>query len=234
MSNQTIRIAEILKNLNLSNVNIPYDSYSLTKLKLNTTTTTRTIKYGFLGDDITFLLLKITYDDQNPFSIIEENQNIEYWFEDEPTIIRKAHKLLLFTGNSTHRIPQIYLKNTSGLKVDIDILMANLSQSDIDILTFPNKIITYSGLYYNSIRSNTYWNATANVSGSSQFEIYDLDDVRLLSLPYLDLPTFNLSGKKITIILTGTTYILDFVNEFEMYQANSRMLLDIYLKLILH
>lgn len=227
MANQTLRIAEIIKNLNLSNINIPYDSYSYTKIKMNTSSATRTIKYGHLGDGVNFLLLKISYDDQNPYSQIEENQNIEYWFDDQPTIKRKAHKLLIFTGNSAHKVPQIYLRNTSGLKVDIDVLMSNKTQEDIDVSTFPNELISYSNLYYNNILSDTYWNSSKNLSGSSELRIYDTSDNLLVKISYSDISDISVSQNYSKLFIYADdnrkTYSLDFVNRFEMNQAYSRI-----------
>ena len=37
--------------------------------------------YGFLGNDITFLMLKVTYDETDPRCMVEETQFIEYFLE---------------------------------------------------------------------------------------------------------------------------------------------------------
>lgn len=216
----------ILSKLDLGNVQIPFESQSTVRMVLNPQSSNQPIMYGGLGNDITFLLLKITYDETDSKCQTEEEQYISYWLEGEPNIIRYAHKLMLLTGNSSKRIPQIYLNNPSDYTVYVDILMANLEQSDTTSSDVTNQVIDVIGLYYNNVLSDTYWNTSESISGSTTFRITDITDTVQVEFSYDDIITYSLDTTNYDIIITttGKTITLDFLNEFEMNQANSRML----------
>lgn len=214
----------ILGKLNMSGVEIPYYTQFTTRMILNPGSTKQPLLYGFLGSEVTFVLLKMTYDETDPRCQVEEEQFIEYYFEDQPSITRYANKLLLLTGNSTHRIPQIYLNNPSDIKVYIDAMVGNLEQSDIDIDNL--QIITVDNLYYNSIISDTIWSQTDLVSGSSQLQIKGIDGNIQLYLDYIDILSIESVDSSFELRITtvsDTTIILRFLSLFDMYQARSRI-----------
>lgn len=217
---------QINGKLELSDIQIPYDSQFTSHMTLNPESKNQPIMYGFLGQSVTFLLLKFTYDETNPQCVIEEDQYIEYWFEDEPTTIRYANKLLLLTGNSTKRVPQIYLNNPGTVKVYVDALVANLEQEDINIEDVNNDVVLFQNLYYNSIISDTYWNCTSDISGSTQLQVIDLDDRIVLYLDYHEIDTIERNETKCELIIdtkSDTIIYLQFLSLFEMYQAHSRI-----------
>jgi len=212
--------------LNLSGIEIPYESQFTSRMILNPGSVNQPIMYGFLGNNITFLALKITYDETNPRCVIEEEQFIEYWFEDDSTTIRQANKLLILTGNSTNRVPQVYLNNPGEVKVYVDVLAANMSQGDLDLDDIRNDVVEFKDLYYNNIISDTYWNTTLNTSGSTQFQFLDLHDNVVLYLDYEEVSTIEKNENKFQLIINtkSLTIIRLFFNSlFEMNQANSRI-----------
>ena len=212
--------------LNLAGIEIPYESQFTSRMILNPNSINQPIMYGFLGNNITFLALKITYDETNPKCVIEEEQFIEYWYEDDSTTIRQAHKLLILTGNSTNRIPQIYLNNRSNVKVYVDVLAANMEQSDLDLDDIRNDVVEFKDLYYNSIVTDTYWNTLLDVSGSTQFHFLDLHDNVVLYLDFEEITSIEKNEDKYQLIINtkSLTIIRLFFNSmFEMNQANSRI-----------
>jgi len=216
----------ILGKIDLANINILYESQATARMILNPQSVNQPILYGSLGNNVTFILLKITYDETDPKCQIEEEQYISYWMEGEPNIIRYAHKLLLLTGNSTNRVPQIYLNNPSDYTIYIDVLMANLTQSDISFEDVTNEIVNITGLYFSNVISDTFWNTGESISGSTMFTITDITDEIQVSIPYTDILTYTLDTTNFDILITttGKTITLDFLSEFEMYQAHSRIL----------
>lgn len=217
---------QINGRLDLSDVQIPYDSQFTTHMTLNPESQNQPIMYGFLGNNITFIMLKITYDETNPKCVIEEDQFIEYWFEDDPTQIRYINKLLLLTGNSTKRIPQIYLNNPGTVKVYVDALVANLDQEDINLDDVNNDVASFQNLYYNSIITDTYWNCTKLVSGSTQLQVINIDNNVALYLDYDEIDTIERNESKYELIIdtkSDTVIYLKFLSLFEMYQAHSRI-----------
>ena len=214
----------ILGKLNMSGVEIPYYSQFTTRMTLNPSATKQPLLYGFLGSEVTFILLKFTYDETDPNCIIEEEQFVEYYYADQPSIIRTASKLLLLTGNSTHRIPQIFLNNPSEVKVTVDALVANLEQDDINLDDV--NYVTISNIYYNSILSDMIETSCDGITGSTQLQVLGIDGYVQLYLDYIDIltiePQYTTNEIKLTTI-SDTTIILGFLSQFEMYQALSRI-----------
>ena len=214
----------ILGKLNMSGVEIPYESQFTTRIVLNPGAVKQPLLYGFLGTSVTFILLKFTYDETNPLCEIEEEQYVTYYFEDQPSIKRHANKLLLLTGNSTNRIPQLFLDNPSPVKVIVEALVANLQQPDIklDDVNF----VTIGNLYYNNIISDITSSHICYESGSTQLQIINMDGITQLYLDYVDIltiePQYITNELKITTI-SDTTIILGFLSPFDMYQALSRI-----------
>jgi len=214
----------ILGKLNLSGVEIPYDSQFSTRMVLNPGASKQPLLYGFLGTSVTYIALKFIYDETNPICNIEEELFVEYYFQDQPSIIRYANKLLLLTGNSVHRIPQIFLNNPGEVKVIVEALVANLEQPDINLddVTY----VTIGNLYYNNILSDIILTQSLLVSGSTQFQVTGVDNYVQLYLDYVDVltvePMYQTNEIKITTV-SDTTIILGFLSSFEMYQALSRI-----------
>jgi hypothetical protein len=216
----------ILGKLNLSGLEIAYDSQYVTRITLNPGATDQPLMYGFLGNNVTFLMLKVTYDENDPKCIIEENQYIEYWFKDNPTNIRYIGKMFVLTGNSVKRIPQIFLSNPGTVKVYIDVMMANLEQSNLILDDINNDIMKIYNLYYNSIISDTFWNTTSSISGSTQLQILDIDNNIVLYLDYTEIDTIeqDITNYELIINTKSMTVIhLGFLSLFDMYQGNSRI-----------
>ena len=214
----------ILGKLNMSGVEIPYDSQYTTRITLNPGATKQPLLYGFLGTHVTFILLKFTYDETNPLCRIEEEQFVTYYFEDQPSVKRNAGKLLLFTGNSRNKIPQIYLENPSEIKVTVDALVADLEQSNVDLSSA--KYVTLDNLYYTNILSDSYISPGHCISGSTQLQIVGMDDYVQLYLDYNDIltiqPRHDNNELKITTV-SDAKIILGFLSSFDMYQAHSRI-----------
>jgi hypothetical protein len=216
----------IIGKLSLSDVQIPYESQYTTKISLNPGAENQPLLYGFLGNNVTYLLLKATYDETNPRCQIEEEQYIEYYLEDNPTVVRYINKLLLLTGNSQKRIPQIYLNNPGELRVDVEVMMANLGQSDIDIADIQDDTISITNLYHNSIISDTIWNCTTLVSGSTQFQVYDYEGNISLYLDYGEIDTIERYAEDNQLVIdtkSDTRIYLTFLSQFELFQGHSRM-----------
>lgn len=216
----------IIGKLNLSGVEIPYESQYTTRISLNPESKNQPLLYGFLGNDVTYLLVKATYDETNPKCLIEEEQYLEYFMEDDPTTIRYMGKLLLLTGNSAKRIPQIYLNNPSQLRVDLEVMVANLPQSDINLEDLQDNTVSLTNLYHNSIISDINWNCTTLVSGSTQFQVIDYEGNISLYLDYSEVDVIDRDSSKNQLIIStksDTLIYLTFLSQFEMYQGHSRM-----------
>jgi hypothetical protein len=219
----------IIGKLNLSGVEIPFESQYSTKITLNPNAKNQPLMYGFLGNEITFLMLKMTYDETDPNCMVEEELYIEYYYKNQPSVILTTSKLLLLTGNSVKRIPQIFLNNPSELKVNIEILAANLPQSDLTEQDINSDAVTLLNLYNNSILSDRIYNCSVNditTTGSTQLQIVDHDGNISLYLDYHEIDTIEIDAENLQLIIdtkSDTLIYLKFLSQFEMYQGHSRI-----------
>jgi len=211
---------QIKGKLNMEGLEIPYDSQYTSQMILNEEDSDIAIHYGFLGNEVTFLMIRAMYQPNDPNFEIEADHYIKYYFSDEPTKIKYMGKLMILTGNSLKRIPQIYLTNPStSQKVQLEIFMANqntVTESQSNVI---------SGLYYNNVVSDDV-NYSPTLNGSSALYITDIAGDTQIVIPYLNINTITTTddGSNTLIIGTDSEQIqLKFLSEFNMKQAHSRI-----------
>jgi len=214
--------------MNLDGLEIRYDSYYLSQLTLNENSSDQPLMYGFLGENITFLLIRAKYMPLDPNWAVETEQYIQYYYKDDPGMKRSMGQMLLLTGNSTNRIPQIYLNNPSNkYKVYLEVLMANLPQSSLTNTQQYAQNITFNGLYWSSIVTDQINFIIPTSVGSSEFKILDIAGNPVLIIPYDKIDPRVIRRINSTTIwiglLTEEKVILNFLSEFNCYQAISRI-----------
>jgi len=212
---------QIKGKLNMEGLEIPYDSQYTSQMVLNEEDSDIAIHYGFLGNEVTFVMIRAMYSPNDPNFEIEADQYIKYYFSDEPTKIKYMGKLMVLTGNSLKRIPQIYLTNPSTTqKVYLEIFMANQNTTT----TTTTNVI--SGLYYNNVVSDTVvYSPTAN--GSSALYITNINGDTQTVIPYININTIEITDDGSHTLLIGTDspekIQLRFLSDFNMKQAHSRI-----------
>lgn len=117
----------ILDKLSLEDLAIPYESQYRSRIILKAGDMNQPLIYGFIGKAVTFLMVKVTYDNENDpyYQYEQEKYNITYYFENDP-ILRPLNRLLAMTGSVDQRIPQIYLNNPLDYDVVLDVLHATI------------------------------------------------------------------------------------------------------------
>lgn len=212
--------------LSLEGLELKYENFNLSQLILNPESTDQPLLYGFLGNNITFLMVRAKYIPTDPMWAVETEQYIDFYYGDNPTQIRSMGELLLLTGNSTKRIPQIYFNNPSTKnKVYLEILMANLEQES---LVNPNQYKQqshFNNLYYNSLISDIIYYTTPTSTGSTELRIIDGEGNSLIYIPYSNIRTIQKVDAYSLIIGLDTEekVRLNFLSEFNTDQANSRL-----------
>lgn len=209
----------IIGKLDLAGVEIQYDTQSTTRLVLQPNMKNQPLFY--YDEGATFLILKITYDETNPMCVVEEFNYIEYYFNDSPNSIRYINKLLILSGNSLHKIPNIFLNNPTDIKVVIDVMVANIISSDISLGDIDGTKI-FDKLIHGWIISNVL--GTNNES--SQLRITDHEGVVKFYLDYesIDVVQPVKEFNKIEILTKTNSFItLIFMSQYEMYQSFSRI-----------
>ena len=212
--------------INLEGLEFKWENFNLAQMILNPDSSDQPLLYGFLGSNLTFLMVRAKYVPTDPMWAVETEQYIEYYFDDDPTVVRTMGQMLVLTGNSVKKIPQIYFNNTSQYnKVYLEILMANLGQ---DNLTNPDQFKNnsfFSGLYYNSIISDIVNYTIPTSVGSTELRVVDTEGNSLIYIPYANIRTIE-KVDAFTLLIgldTEEKIKLQFLSEFNTDQANSRI-----------
>jgi hypothetical protein len=210
--------------INLEGLEFKWENYNLAQMILNPQSSDQPLLYGFLGTNLTFLMVRAKYVPTDPMWAVETEQFIQYYFSGDT--IYSMGQLLVLTGNSTNKIPQIYFNNPSATnKVYLEILMANLGQ---DPLVNPNQFKQnsyFSSLYYNSILSDVVNYTIPTSVGSTELKIVDIEANTLLYIPYVNMRTIE-KVDPLTLLIgldTEEKIKLQFLSEFNTDQANSRI-----------
>ena len=168
-----------------------------------------------MGDNATFLAIKATY---NSKSVIEEDNYITYSYYNYPVQSFTFAQLLVLTGNSTNRIPQLYLNNpNTKYDVILDVMVGVLDSN----YSFFNDFVNQSGSSFTGLE---YTDIKSYVVGES-IAVYDKSVPNPRVLVYLGLPYIN------SITLNGDFLIIDdesygsvflqFLTEYDAIQAHS-------------
>lgn len=215
---------QIVGKIGLQNLSIGYDSQYTSRLTLNSGATDQPLLYGFLGKTITFIFVKASYTNPNPYCNQVGENYLTWYFVDSgntqsPTF--NMCDIMILSGQRNHRLDQIYFNNPTGYKVTLDVMCANLEQPDISPVHV--KINVLNNLYYNSIVSDFIQGV--GISGSTQFKFNDINDDLLLAMTYDIVSHIRYSSTAQLILATiyGDNITLNFVNDFHAKQAQSRM-----------
>ncbi len=212
--------------LSLEGLEIRYDSYYLSQLTLNVSAKDQPLVYGFLGDKVTFLMIRAKFMPLDPNWAVETEQFLQYYYKDDPGQIRTMGQLLVLTGNSNNRIPQIYFNNPSTkYKVYLEVLMANLPQEDMTNTIQYAQNSSFSGLYWNSIISDVINYTQPTSTGSTELKILDINSSPVAYIPYNNIRTIT-KIDNLTLLIgldTEEKIKLEFLSAFNCDQANSRI-----------
>lgn len=167
-----------------------------------------------LGDNATFLSISARY---NTNSKIEEDNYVKYNYYPNLSNSYYFKELLILTGNSTHRIPQIYLTNPNpDYSVTLDVLVANFD----DTYSFFSDTLNQYGLSFTGLRSTDIETYVTNQS----IVVYDLDR---LPLGYISLSSIS-SIERVGLLVTiqeetiGSIF-MEFVDETNANTAYSML-----------
>ena len=198
----------------VSDSRMPYKQLLKGRVILKKGQTNYLLNHLGLGDNATFLAIKAIFD---PKSVIEADNYVNYSYYDYPVKSYTFAQMLVLTGNSSNRIPQLYLTNpNSKYPVILDLMIGVID----DNYTFFNDDLnqsatSFTGLEYTDIKSY--------VVGES-IVIYDKGTPKR-ALVYFGLPYIeSLSIDSTFIIIDDQTYgtvFLNFISEFHANQAFS-------------
>lgn len=201
-----------VEKLITSDVRMPYKQLLKGRVILKPGQVNYLLNHLGVGDNATFLSIKATYD---PKSVIELDNYISYSYYDYPVQSLTFAQLIVLTGNSTNRIPQLYLNNpNTKYAVILDVMVGVIDDS----YSFFNDDInqtgtSFTGLEYTDIKSFVVGESIAVVDKDSRVLIY-------LGLPYINSIALNGTFLVIDDESYGTVF-LHFITEYDAVQAHS-------------
>ena len=205
--------ANIREKLILSDMRIPYKQILKSRVILKPGQVDYLLNHLGLGDNATFLTIRAMYD---PKSTLEANNYVNWSYYDDLGKINTFGQLMTLTGNSTHRVKQIYLTNPNvNYPVYLDVMIAVIDEN----YSFFNDVVnqnatTFTGLEYTDVQSY--------VVGQS-IVIYDKNTPKnaLTYFTIADINTMEIEGTIVTVEDSLKVVLLKFLTENDAVQALS-------------
>lgn len=200
----------VLMDLDLCGLNIPFDQIFRTQLRLPKQTSDISLMYeNILGNQTTFVAIKVTYDKANK---IYDDNFIEYYFVGQPDPTRTIGKLMILTGTETKPIPPIALNNPSTkYGVIVDVMAATTKVTFESLTQVPNTL---------SI-DNLLWTDILSDPTSGDLIVYK-NGTHVAYVSVDQIISVELNGRIILIDdRSAGEYTLIFIDDFNANQANS-------------
>jgi hypothetical protein len=202
------------ERLILSDLRIPYKQILKSRIILKTGQTNYLLNHLGIGDNATFLCMKAVYDTK---AVIEADKYVNWSYYDDLTRVNSFADMMVLTGNSTHRIPQLYLTNPSTkYPVYIDVMVGVIDDNySIFTDTSNQSGTTFVNLNYTDIHSHVVGESLVINDKSSPVK-------PLIYIRLSDINSIERSGQILVIDDSSLGIIfLQFLTENDTYQAHS-------------
>jgi len=207
-----------LERLIASDIRIPYAQVLKGRIQLKAGQTNYLMNHLGLGDNATFLCIIARYDSK---SVNEEDNYLEWYYYDDPGTIHYMDQIMILTGNSTHRIPQLYFTNpNANYNVQLDVMVAVID----DTYTFFTDRTNQSGLSFYDLECNATVNCINTFVTNESMVIYDTNTPRkaLVYITNVDITSINISSDLLIIdSQTMGKIFLQFISVADAKQAYS-------------
>jgi hypothetical protein len=196
----------------LNDLRIPYSQLLRSRIVLKAGQVNYLLNHLGLGDNATFLSIVARYDDK---SKIEEDNYVQYNYYLDLSKNYYMDQILILTGNSTHRIPQLYLTNPNAThSVKLDVLVAIID----DTYSFFGDDVNQSGILFTQL---THDDIQTYITDES-IVILDSDGEALAYINLTSITSIEINGLMVTIQETNIGKIyLEFTTSFEALQSYS-------------
>lgn len=202
----------ILERLILSDLRIPYKQILKSRIILKAGQTNYLLNHLGLGDNATFLGIKAIYDSK---SIIETDNYVNWSYSNLLNKVNSFAELMILTGNSTNRIPQLYLTNpNTKYPVYLDVLVGVID----DTYSIFNDTLNQTG---SSFVNLNYTDIHTHIVGES-IVIKDENSKPLIYINLDNINSIEISGQILIIDDYSKGFIfLQFKTEYDTYQSYS-------------
>ena len=202
------------ERLILSDLRIPYKQILKSRIILKTGQINYLLNHLGLGDNATFLCMKVAYDGK---SVIEADNYVNWSYYDDLTRVNHFSDMMVLTGNSSNRIPQLYLTNPSiKCPVYIDVMVGVIDDSYSVFTDTANQSgTTFVNLNYTDIHSHVVGESLVINDKSSPVK-------PLIYIRLSDINSIERSGQILIIDDSSLGIIfLQFLTENDTFQAHS-------------
>ena len=202
------------ERLILSDLRIPYKQILKSRIILKTGQTNYLLNHLGLGDNATYLCMKAIYDVK---SVIEADRYVNWSYYDDLTRVNHFSDMMVLTGNSANRIPQLYLTNPSiKYPVYIDVMVGVIDDSYSVFTDTANQSgTTFVNLNYTDIHSHVVGESLVINDKSSPVK-------PLIYIRLSDINSIERSGQILIIDDSSLGIIfLQFLTENDTFQAHS-------------
>lgn len=205
--------SNIGEKLILSDLRIPYKQILKSRIILKAGQVNYLLNHLGLGDNATFLCIKAVYSVK---SVIEVDNYINWSYYDNLSRVNSFSTLMVLSGNSTNRVPQIYLTNpNSKYDVFIDVMVAVID----DEYSFFSDVANQSGTSFVGLE---YTDIKTYIVGESIVVNDKSTPARpLLYLNLADIDSIEKSGSILIIERASDSILLMFLTENDAFQAHS-------------
>jgi hypothetical protein len=207
-----IQGSNTMERLPLSDLRIPYKQLLKSRIILKPGETNYLLNFLGLGDNATFLAMKVIYDPKSK----KESENYLTWsFYDNLTTVNTIGQLMVLTGNSENRIKQIYLTNpNTKYPVSIEVMVGVIDDEN----SFFNDTLNQSGTSF----VNLEWSDIKPYILGESIKVVDNLNSPLIYLILNNIQSIEKSGNILIINDTSLGSIfLQFKTEFDVNQAYS-------------
>jgi hypothetical protein len=201
--------ANLLDRLLLKSVVIPFKQILKGRIILKPGQSNYLFNFLGLGDNATFVAFVPKFDIK---SVMEEDNYVNFVYSTDLIHTYSFKELMILTGNSTHRIPQLYLSNTNTLyPVTIETIVAVIDDNQSFFADTTNQIgLTYTDLSINNIQT---WIVNESIV------VYDNNNPPA-ALVYLTISTITSIQQQGTIIVINDLSIGNIFLQFRtLYDA---------------
>jgi hypothetical protein len=202
------------EKMSLSDLRMPFKQILKSRIILKPGQANYLLNHLGMGDNATFLLIKASYD---PKSVIQDDNYVDWSFYDSIGTINQFAQVMLLTGNTTHRVKQIYLTNpNTKYSVSLDVMVAVID----DNYSFFNDNINQTATSFTDLE---YVDIHTHVPGESIVINDKSTPVRpLIYFMINNINSIERDGKILTVDDNAlSTILLAFKTENDAIQAHS-------------
>jgi hypothetical protein len=202
------------EKLSLSDLRMPFKQILKSRIILKPGQANYLLNHLGIGDNATFLLIKASYD---PKSVIQDDNYVDWSFYDTLGSINQFAQVMLLTGNTTHRVKQIYLTNpNTKYSVSLDVMVSVIDEN----YSFFNDNINQTATSFTDLE---YTDIHTHVIGESIV----INDKSTPARPLIyfminNINSIERNGKILTVDDNAlSTILLSFKTESDAIQAHS-------------